>query len=130
NLGMNANETCLLTHLEMKPGSNAIFTLPAGELDQVELQPGGIQNVTVRAWPMGNVSSTVQQVMGNVTFGISSPTAPVRDVSLTASIATACLTITPNDLDFGTVKKNCSSPRRTFSIYNTCSTGVTVQSYG
>lgn len=130
NLGMNMNETCLITHLEMKAGSNAIFTLPAGELDQVELQPGQVQNVTVRAWPMGNASATVNQVMGNVTFGISSPTNPTRDVSLTASIATACLTITPNDLDFGTVQKNCNSPRRTFSIYNTCPTAVTVQSYG
>lgn len=130
NLGMNSNEVCLLTHLELKAGSNPIFTLPGGELDQIELQPGGLQNVTVRAWPMGNASATVQQVMGNVTFGISSPSMPQRDVALSASIATACLTITPNDLDFGTVKKNCSSPRRVFNIYNTCTGAVTVNSYG
>ncbi|MBK7858466.1 MAG: choice-of-anchor D domain-containing protein [Archangiaceae bacterium] len=130
NLGSNAGDTCLITHLEMKPGSDQIFTLPAGELDQVELQPGGVQNVAVRAWPMGNASATVQQVMGAVSFGISSPTQPLRDVALSASIATACLTITPSDLDFGTVKKNCSSPARVFNIYNTCSAAITVNSYG
>ena len=39
-------------------------------------------------------------------------------------------TITPSDLDFGTVKKNCNSPRRIFNIYNTCTGAVTVNSYG
>src|SRR6185369_6736940 len=92
NLGQNAGDTCLITHLEMKAGSDPIFTLPGGPLDQVEIQPGGIQNVLVRAWPMGNVSATVQQVIGNVTFGISSPTLPVGNVALSASIATSCLT--------------------------------------
>jgi hypothetical protein len=130
NLGVNANETCLITHLALKAGSDPIFTLPAGELDQVELQPGGVQNVTVRAWPMGTASATINQVMGDVEFGISSPMYPQKDVSLAASIATACLTITPSDLDFGTVKKGCNSPRRVFNIYNTCTTGITVVSYG
>ncbi len=130
NLGMNPTETCLITHLGMKPGSDPIYTLPAGELDQIELQPGQSQAVTVRAWPMGSASTTVQQVLGTVTFGISSPMFPQRDVSLSASIATSCLAITPNDLNFGTVKKNCNSPRRNFSIYNTCQTAVTVNSWG
>ena len=31
-----------------------------------------------------------------------------------------CLIITPNPVDLGTVKRNCSSQSRTFSIYNTC----------
>jgi len=130
NDGANMNETCLITHVGMKPGSDAIFTLPGGELDQIELQPGQTQSVTVRAWPTGSASTTVQQIMGAVTFGISDPNMPLREVPLSASIATSCLAITPNDLNFGTVKKNCNSPRRNFSIYNTCTTSVTVNQWG
>ncbi len=130
NLGTNPNETCLITALDMKAGSDPVFSLPAGAIDQLELMPGEVKNVTVRAWPQGATTGQVQQVLGAVQFGISRINDPQQEISLSASIATACLTITPHDLDFGTVQKNCNSPRRTFSIYNTCTNPVTVISYG
>jgi hypothetical protein len=49
-------------------------------------------------------------------------------VNLTATIAPSCLAISPSELDFGTVQKDCNSPNRSFQIYNTCSTAVTINS--
>src|SRR4029079_5465085 len=73
--------------------------------------------------------TTITQALGKVTFFMSSITAPKGQVDLSASIAQGCLTIAPNDLDFGTVQKGCNSTTRTFSIYNTCTTGVTINSF-
>src|SRR5207249_4498941 len=87
--------------------------------------------VLVRAWPQtGSVNTTtIKTVNGAVEFFMSSPVNPSKDVSLEASIAQGCLTIAPTDLDFGTVQKGCNSTTRTFSIYNTCTTAVTLQSF-
>jgi hypothetical protein len=130
NLGTGANDTCLITSLDLKAGTDQIYSLPAGPLNQVMMTPGQTISVTVRAWPQGSVSQTVQAAMGAVEFGISDPTNPQRDVNLSASVATSCLVISPSDLDFGTVEKDCNSATHTFNVYNTCSTVVTVNSYG
>jgi hypothetical protein len=129
NLGMTPSDTCLVTHLDLEPGADSAFSLPAGPVDQQVLGPGQSLNVTVRAWPQGTVGTLVQNALGTVQFGISSPTQPSKEVPLTAQIATACLVITPDDLDFGTVKKDCSSANRVFNVYNTCTTAVTVNSW-
>ena len=130
NLATAPGDICLISGLDMKTGSDPIFSLPNGAIDTKELQPGEQMNVSVRAWPQGSVSSSVVTATGAVHFSISNPTQPERDVTLNAAIATSCLTIAPSDLDFGTVKKDCFSSRRVFSIYNTCQSAVTVQSFG
>lgn len=125
-----ANQICLISGLDMKSGSDIIYSLPAGPIDQKELAPGETMNVLVRAWPKGTVSTQVQNAAGAVHFSVSSPSQPERDVSLNASIATSCLTISPDDLDFGTVKKDCFSARKIFNIYNTCQNPVKIESFG
>jgi hypothetical protein len=129
NIGTNPGDTCLITNLDMKANSDPIFSLPGGPLDQVMMMPGDTINVSVRAWPQGSSSTQVMPASGVVEFGISDPMTPVRDVTLAASIATGCLVISPNDLDFGTVQQGCNSAKHTFNIYNTCTQAVTVQSY-
>lgn len=129
NIGTGATELCLLSNVDIKSGSDPIFTLPAGPIFDKEMQPGEVVNVLVRAWPQGTLPATVTQATGAVSFQINNPTTPTRDVSLTAAIAQSCLTISPDDLDFGTVQKDCSSATRTFSIYNTCTGNVTVNSF-
>jgi hypothetical protein len=37
--------------------------------------------------------------------------------------------VTPDPLDFGTVKLGCNSPARTFNIYNVCATNVTINTF-
>lgn len=129
NLGQNTGDTCLITHLGLAPGSDATFALPDGELSQKTLQPQETVTVKVRATASGTATSTLRLVIGAVRFGISSPTGPQRELQLTAQIGLGCLTIAPADLDFGTVKKDCDSSRRVFTVYNTCLTPVTINGW-
>lgn len=129
NLGMNAGETCLMSNLEVAAGSDPSFSLPAGTVAARELMPGETIMVTVRSWPQGQVPATVTSVNGQAQFFMSSPTNPQKLIALSATIANGCLTIAPNDVDFGTVQKGCNSLTRTFSVYNTCTAQVTINSF-
>jgi len=122
-------DVCLVTHLDIDSGSDPLYSLPGGPLDQRDLMPGQSVNVLVRASPTGVVGTQVVNATGNILFGISDPLMPERRIGLSTSVATACLTIAPDDLDFGVVEKDCSSARRTFSVYNTCTTPVVVNAW-
>jgi hypothetical protein len=115
-------EICLITNLEMGVGSNAMFSLPAGTVQELELAPQKCMTVQTRAWPQGTLPNTPTVVNGSVTFSISDPT-PGRsqpEVQLTATLAPSCLVISPSTLDFGTVQQGCNSSDRTFTVYNAC----------
>ena len=129
NKGQNATDLCLISNLDLKSPTNIIFSLPAGPLFDKELQPGQTMTVAARAWPQGTVPATVTNAAGQVSFSISNPAKPEGIVSLNATVAASCLTISPDDLNFGTVQKDCSSATKTFSIYNTCSSPVKINSY-
>lgn len=128
NLGTMPAEICYINGLELGTGSDTIFSLPNGTQDQLEIQPNDAATVVVRAWPTGQLGPNVTRATGTVVFNASSATNPVGIVSLEATLAQSCLTVSPNDLNFGTVQKDCNSPDRTFVVYNTCSFAVTVNS--
>ena len=50
-------------------------------------------------------------------------------VPLRTSVGPACVVITPDPLDFGTVKVGCNSRSRDVSVYNVCSTPVTINAF-
>jgi len=115
-------DICLVTNLDVGAGTDAMFSLPAGSLQERELAPQECMTVQTRAWPQGSLPSTPTTVTGSVTFTISDPT-PGRSqptVQLTATLAPSCLVISPGTLDFGTVQQGCNSPNRTFTVYNAC----------
>jgi hypothetical protein len=134
NTGTGAGDICLITNLNLLPetgtpsGMPAVFSLPAGDVAEKELQPGETWQVLTRAWPQGQLPPTPAAVTGKVQFNVSNQNKPQETVTLTATIAPSCLTIAPNDLDFGTVQKDCNSPDRPFLIYNTCTQPVTINS--
>lgn len=127
-------DICLISGLELAPevntptGMPAVFSLPGGAQSEIELQPSETKQFVVRAWPQGQLPPTPAAVSGKVVFNVAHPMNPAREVALAATIANSCLTISPNALDFGTVKKDCNSETRTFNIYNSCSTAVTINS--
>ncbi|MDP1823720.1 MAG: hypothetical protein Q8L48_10770 [Archangium sp.] len=128
------NDLCLMSNLQLMPevgtptGMPAVFSLPGGVVNELELMPNETKQVMVRAWPQGMLPPTPAQVSGRVSFNLADPVAPQREVALTATIANSCLTISPSTLDFGVVKKDCNSPNRNFQIYNSCSTDVVINS--
>lgn len=126
------NDICLMSNLQLLPevgtptGMPAVFSLPGGPITELELQPNETKQIMVRAWPQGMLPPFPAQVVGKVAFNLADPIAPQREVTVTATIASSCLTISPSTLNFGTVKKDCNSPPRQFQIYNSCSTDVVI----
>ncbi len=126
------NDLCLMSNLQLLPesgtpmGMPAVFSLPSGPINELELMPSETRQVMIRAWPQGQLPPVPAQVVGRVSFNLADPVAPSREVALTATIANSCLTISPSTLDFGTVKKDCNSPNRNFQIYNSCTSDVVI----
>ncbi|MBL8957091.1 MAG: choice-of-anchor D domain-containing protein [Myxococcaceae bacterium] len=130
NIKNVGTQSCLIPYLDLETGSSPIYSLPNGPIEQRDVAPGDTVSVLVRAAPNGVSTTQVEIARGNVVFGISDPLSPEKRVALTTSVATACLTISPAELDFGVVERDCSSNRRTFAVYNTCATPVVVNSWG
>ena len=130
NNGTAPNEICLLSGLSKVAGGHAFFALPAGNIESYELAPQEQLEVLVRVQPTGNTPSGVTAINAEVEFFMSSLLKPHTVVALSAQLAPSCLTIAPDELDYGTVQVGCSSVTRTFSVYNTCSTPVTIHSFG
>ncbi len=132
NRRVGAGDVCLITNLQLgaetgtPTGMPPVFSLPTGTLSELELQPAESRQIFVRAWPQGQLPATPTQVSGKVQFNLAHRTAPAREVAVTATIANSCLVISPSDLNFGTVQRECASATKTFLMYNTCSTPVTI----
>lgn len=124
NLGQNPGDICYLSGLEIAAGSDPAFQLVGGAIASKELQPKETLQVTVRIQPQGAVPNGLLSLLGNLQFNVTSPTNPQVNVPLTASVGPVCLAIAPDTLDFGTVKKGCSSATRQFSVYNICNSTV------
>lgn len=127
----NLADPCLLSNLDLKAGSDVIFTLPAGPEQDLEIAGNATKVVRVRAWPQGALPATITNVTGAVTVNLANPDPALaeRNVNLQATVGASCLTIAPNDRDFGTVAVTCNSETRSFSIYNTCPGSVTINSF-
>ena len=123
-------DECLISSLDLDPNTSPVFRLPGGALQNRSLLGGQSLDVTVEAKPQALPPSMVQTLAGSLSIYISSPTVPQRQVALSAQLGTGCVLVTPAQLDFGTVKQGCSSSQRSFSVYNSCSSAVTVQSFG
>ncbi len=122
NRGTLPDEECLVSTLDFARGSAPAFTLPLGPQSQKIIAPGADLEIPVRFSPTtksNNLEATVE-------FYISSPTAPEGKVKITGSSQDACLLIAPDDLDFGVIQTNCSSRERVFTVYNVCSSAVSL----
>jgi hypothetical protein len=129
NNGRNTGENCLISNVDLGLGTDVAFSLPAGPVASAELLPGQSLDVVVRVWPQTAATSGVPTISGTTEFFVSSPTSPTGKVTMDANIGTSCLTIAPDDLDFGTVKTGCKSVSRTFNIYNTCTASVKIMGF-
>ena len=114
NLGL---ETCLVSGLRLTSASDSAFDLGAAPEDAPgfrEVDGGRSVTVRVRAQPQEAESKGPRTAHGSVEFYVSSPTRPQVTVALKADLGPNCLTVAPNDLDFGVTQGHCSSVVRTF----------------
>lgn len=130
----STTDDCLMSNLQLgtetgtPSGMQPIFSLPNGAQPEVTLAPGETQQFAVRAWPQGQTPPSPAQVNGKVSFNVAHPDTPLREVNLVATIGTGCLTLAPQNINFGTVKVGCNSPTRTINITNACTSQITLNS--
>lgn len=129
NTSVTAGETCYLSGIELGAGSDLAFSIVGGNIVEKELQPQESFQVVVRAAPTGPTPTMLQTLTGQLVFNSTSAARPQASIPLRASVGPSCLTVTPDPMDFGTVKVMCSSASRNFTIYNTCSAPVTVNGF-
>ncbi|MEW5743544.1 MAG: choice-of-anchor D domain-containing protein [Myxococcota bacterium] len=129
NLGIQPSEVCYLSGIDIAAGSAPAYSIVGGPIVEHELLPQASFTVVVRVAPPGPVPTTLTSLLGQLAFNVSSPTTPRVAVPLTTRVGPACLAITPDPMDFGTVKRGCNSPSRTLNIYNVCNTTMTITGF-
>jgi hypothetical protein len=105
---------CLVSILELEPGSDSAFGLPDGDVIGRRIAPGETWLVPVAFSPTDHGNFT-----GSARFYASSPTEPEFRVPLTGSARQTDALVAPDELDFGVVEVGCSSREREICVYNT-----------
>lgn len=117
----------LLGETGTPPGVQPIFSLP-DSTPSFTLAPGATKLVRVRASVSGPMPATLTRVEGRIAVEVLDPLQPRREASLTATLGTPCLIITPSSHDFRTVARGCNSAPRQFQIFNLCTTTAFIDS--
>ncbi len=126
NSSSTPGDICYLTGIELGAGSDLAYSIVGGNITEHELLPGQSLEVVVRVAPTGQQPAQLISLTGALVFNSTSATMNNVAVPLTTAVGPTCLTVSPDPMDFGTVRLSCYSARRTFSIYNTCTTPVQI----
>ncbi|MFZ5439279.1 MAG: choice-of-anchor D domain-containing protein [Myxococcota bacterium] len=126
NNSVTAGEVCYLSGIELGAGSHLAYSIVGGNVTEKELQPQESYQVVVRVAPTGATPTSLQTLTGQLVFNSTSATRPQWSIPLSTSIGPSCLTVTPDPMDFGTVRLGCRSASRDFTAYNTCSAPITI----
>ncbi|MFT3711823.1 MAG: choice-of-anchor D domain-containing protein [Archangium sp.] len=129
NNSVTAGEVCYLSGIELGAGSDLAYSIVGGNIVDKELQPQESFQVVVRVAPTGPTPTTLQTLTGQLVFNSTSAARPMVSIPLRTSVGPSCLTVTPDPMDFGTVKVGCNSAARNFNVYNTCSAPVTLMGF-
>lgn len=114
---------CLISGIEMAPGSNLAFRVttpatsgllvPAGETRPIVVTANVPQDVAVGTYLRGSLRFTI------------SNTGATRELPVDLQVS-RCLLVDPPILDFGVVQQNCTSAGKPLTVYNTCGVPITV----
>lgn len=129
NNSVTAGEVCYLSGIELGAGSDLAYSIVGGNIVEKELQPQESFQVVVRVAPTGPTPTMLQTLTGQLVFNSTSAARPQVSIPLRTSVGPSCLTVTPDPMDFGTVKVGCNSAARNFNVYNTCSAPVTLTAF-
>lgn len=120
NVGEDA---CFFTNVALTPNSSPEFRLSSSVPSSFILDPQELEDIIVRFNPRG-----IGNFMANLEFYVSDPSDSYRSYPIVGRAVTGCLSIQPNELDFGTVFVGCASPTRQAVVTNGCTEAVTIQS--
>lgn len=117
---------CHVERIGLAAGSDSVFSL-VGAPSRITLVPGAAQVLPVRAWSQ-SASTLLQSVTGAVEIEVINANTPHHEVTLSATLGRSCLTMSPAELDFGTLRAGCASARRNVALINSCSIPITIAS--
>jgi len=114
---------CAFSDIALSPASDGAFAQPDGPEASALLHPGDWTTVRVSFAPYAEGNFT-----GSLQFFVSNPSQPVGQVPIFGSAAHGCLTLSPAQLDFGSVAGMCGAAQKTITATNTCSAPVDIAS--
>lgn len=114
---------CLITAVQLEPGSAADFSLANAPTSSLRLAPGETQPLTIQYAPVHPAPST-----GAIEISLSSTSSPVVRVPLLGTGEDEGLLLAPRHLDFGASTAGCTSPTRSINIYNPSAVGARLTS--
>jgi hypothetical protein len=133
NLSTGRGDSCFLSNFALAAGSDPAYSFVGTPPMEKELRPQESWQLVLRVSPRGPAPATLTTLAGAVTFNVTNPTTPTGRIDLRTSVGPSCITATPDPLDFGAVRTvpppgmRCSSPTRTITVYNTCSSPITIR---
>ncbi|MCU0695326.1 MAG: choice-of-anchor D domain-containing protein [Myxococcaceae bacterium] len=133
NLSTGRGDSCFLSNFALAAGSDPAYSFVGTPPMEKELRAQESWQLVLRVAPRGPAPATLTTLAGAVTFNVTNPTNPMGRIDLRTSVGPSCITATPDPLDFGSVRTvpppgmRCSSPTRTITVYNTCSSPITIR---
>ena len=120
NIGQDA---CYFSNIAMALNSSPAFHLSGGNVPGVIVNPGKTFPVKVKFNPtaLGTFNATLE-------YYVSDPANPLRQHAVTGKAVAGCLSIQPQDLDFGTVFVGCATQKLSFQVTNQCPAPVALAS--
>ncbi len=113
--------TCLISGLEMAPGSNLAFQVGDPGLPSLLVQRGQSRAVRVDAAVPGD-ANIGDYLRGTLRFQVSGETNP-RALPVDLQVS-RCLVLDPPVLDLGVVQTGCTSASKAVTLYNVCGSPI------
>ncbi|MFT3711222.1 MAG: choice-of-anchor D domain-containing protein [Archangium sp.] len=123
NVSTNTSNVCLISGIEMAPGSNLAFQVSEPPMGSMLVNAGSQRPIVVTA-SVPDGANIGEFLRGAVRLHAAGDT---TERSLPVGLLVSkCLVADPVDLDVGLVEVNCRSASRPITLYNVCGTAVTV----
>lgn len=114
---------CLISGIEMAPGSNLAFRVTEPSSAALLIPAGRQQPIIVTALVPAD-AAVGSYLRGTLRFNIGNSGA-ARQLPVDLQVS-RCLLVDPPLLDFGVVQQNCTSASKPVTVYNTCGVPISV----
>lgn len=114
---------CLVSGLELAPGSDLAFMVTAPTTPSLLIPRGESRAIRVQAVAPAT-ANVGDYLRGSLRFTVSGETVP-RALPVDLKVS-RCVVIDPPLLDLGLVQQNCTSGSKTVTLYNVCGVPITI----
>lgn len=123
NVSNVASNTCLVSGIELAPGSNLAFQVTDPAVSSLLIPQGQSRTIRISAAVPGDapLGDYLRGVLRLQVTGEPMPRALPVDL-----LVSQCLVVDPPLLDLGVVQSGCTSGAKTVSLYNVCGVPITL----